>query len=56
MRFGLRNVGKASALAAEFVRRFGDALEKAEKSFKGTTDCIGEFKYVTNEEMLGLIE
>ena len=32
------------------------ALEKAEKSFKGTTDCIGEFKYVTNQEMLGLIE
>jgi ferredoxin--NADP+ reductase len=32
------------------------ALEAAEKSFKGTTDCIGEFKYVTNQEMLTLIE
>jgi ferredoxin--NADP+ reductase len=32
------------------------ALEAAEKSFKGTTDCIGEFKYVTNQEMLSVIE
>jgi ferredoxin--NADP+ reductase len=32
------------------------ALEVAEKSFKGTTDCIGEFKYVTNHEMLSFIE
>jgi ferredoxin--NADP+ reductase len=32
------------------------ALEKVEKAFKGTTDCIGEFKYVTNQEMLALIE
>ena len=32
------------------------ALEKAEKAFKGSADCIGEFKYVTNQEMLGLIE
>ena len=32
------------------------ALEAAEKAFKGSTDCIGEFKYVTNQEMLGLIE
>ena len=31
-------------------------LEKAEKGFKGTTDCIGEFKYVTNQEMLTQIE
>jgi ferredoxin--NADP+ reductase len=32
------------------------ALEIAEKSYKGPTDCIGEFKHVTNQEMLGLIE
>jgi ferredoxin--NADP+ reductase len=32
------------------------ALELAEKAHKGPTDCIGEFKYVTNQEMLGLIE
>jgi ferredoxin--NADP+ reductase len=31
-------------------------LEVAEKGQKGPTDCIGEFKYVTNQEMLGLIE
>jgi ferredoxin--NADP+ reductase len=32
------------------------ALETAEKAHKGPTDCIGEFKYVSNEEMLALIE
>ncbi|HET7439639.1 MAG TPA: hypothetical protein VFJ56_09050, partial [Nitrospira sp.] len=32
------------------------ALEAAEKTHKGPTDCIGEFKYVTNQEMLTLIE
>ena len=32
------------------------ALETAEKTHKGPTDCIGEFKYVTNQEMLSLIE
>lgn len=32
------------------------ALEIAEKAHKGSTDCIGEFKYVTNQEMLSLIE
>jgi ferredoxin--NADP+ reductase len=32
------------------------ALETAEKAHKGATDCIGEFKYVTNQEMLGFIE
>ena len=32
------------------------ALETAEKTHKGATDCIGEFKYVTNQEMLGFIE
>ena len=32
------------------------ALETAEKNYKGATDCIGEFKYVTNQEMLGLID
>ncbi len=32
------------------------ALETAEKAHKGATDCIGEFKYVTNQEMLSLIE
>jgi ferredoxin--NADP+ reductase len=31
-------------------------LETAEKTHKGATDCIGEFKYVTNQDMLGLIE
>jgi ferredoxin--NADP+ reductase len=32
------------------------ALETVEKAHKGPTECIGEFKYVTNEEMLALIE
>jgi ferredoxin--NADP+ reductase len=32
------------------------ALEMAEKAQKGPTDCIGEFKYATNQEMLSLIE
>jgi ferredoxin--NADP+ reductase len=32
------------------------ALEAAEKAHATGTDCIGEFKYVTNEEMLALIE
>src|SRR5262245_51390671 len=32
------------------------ALEAAEKAHKGPTECIGEFKYVTNQEMLTLIE
>jgi ferredoxin--NADP+ reductase len=32
------------------------ALEAAEKAHKGATDCIGEFKYTTNQEMLELIE
>jgi len=32
------------------------ALEAAEKAYKGPTECIGEFKYVTNQEMLTLIE
>jgi ferredoxin/flavodoxin---NADP+ reductase len=31
-------------------------LEAAEKAHKGSTDWIGEFKYVTNQEMLNLIE
>ena len=31
-------------------------LEAAEKGHKGQTDCIGEFKYVTNQEMLSLID
>ena len=31
-------------------------LEMAEKAQNGPTDCIGEFKYATNQEMLGLIE
>ena len=31
-------------------------LEAAEKSHREMTDCIGEFKYVTNQEMLSLIE
>ncbi|ALA58504.1 FAD-dependent oxidoreductase [Nitrospira moscoviensis] len=31
-------------------------LEEAEKVHKGTTDAIGEFKYVTNQEMIALIE
>jgi ferredoxin--NADP+ reductase len=32
------------------------ALETAERGQKGSTDCIGEFKYATNQEMLALIE
>ena len=32
------------------------ALQTAEKAHKDVTDCIGEFKYVTNHEMLNLIE
>ncbi|HKT35910.1 MAG TPA: FAD-dependent oxidoreductase [Nitrospira sp.] len=31
-------------------------LETAERDHKGATDCIGEFKYVSNQEMLALIE
>jgi ferredoxin--NADP+ reductase len=32
------------------------ALEAAEKAYKNTNDCIGEFKYASNQEMIGLIE
>jgi ferredoxin--NADP+ reductase len=32
------------------------ALEAAEKSHKGVTDCIGEFKYASNQDMIALIE
>jgi ferredoxin--NADP+ reductase len=32
------------------------ALEAAEKAHKKETDCIGEFKYASNQEMIGLIE
>ena len=32
------------------------ALETAEKAHMSTTDCIGEFKYTTNQDMIGLIE
>jgi ferredoxin--NADP+ reductase len=32
------------------------ALEAAERAHKGQTDCIGEFKYASNQEMIGLIE
>ncbi|HLA62556.1 MAG TPA: hypothetical protein VK626_09955, partial [Nitrospiraceae bacterium] len=32
------------------------ALEAAEQAHKGVTDCIGEFKYASNQEMIGLIE
>lgn len=32
------------------------ALDAAEKSHSGATDCIGEFKYATNQEMLNLID
>lgn len=32
------------------------ALEAAEKAYAGTTDCIGEFKYVSNQDMLGCID
>src|SRR5215471_11368651 len=31
-------------------------LDAAEQAQKGQTDCIGAFKYVSNREMLGLIE
>jgi ferredoxin/flavodoxin---NADP+ reductase len=32
------------------------ALEAAEQAHKSATDCIGEFKYASNREMIGLIE
>lgn len=32
------------------------ALEAAEKAHKDAPDCIGEFKYASNQEMIGLIE
>jgi ferredoxin/flavodoxin---NADP+ reductase len=32
------------------------ALEAAEKAHKDASDCIGEFKYASNQEMIGLIE
>jgi len=32
------------------------ALEAAEQAHKNITDCIGEFKYASNQEMIGLIE
>lgn len=32
------------------------ALDVAEKAHTAATDCIGEFKYATNQEMLSLIE
>jgi len=32
------------------------ALEAVEKAHKGATDCIGEFKYASNQEMIGYIE
>jgi ferredoxin--NADP+ reductase len=32
------------------------ALEAAEKAHKSATDCIGEFKYASNQEMIQLIE
>jgi ferredoxin--NADP+ reductase len=32
------------------------ALEAAEKAHRGNSDCIGEFKFVANQEMLILIE
>ncbi|MEX5214416.1 MAG: FAD-dependent oxidoreductase [Nitrospiraceae bacterium] len=31
------------------------ALQRAEQEYTAASDCIGEFKYVTNEEMLGHI-
>jgi ferredoxin--NADP+ reductase len=39
------------------VDRFGlRVLESVEKAHAGQLDCIGEFKLVTNESMLGHIE
>ena len=32
------------------------ALDAAERAHSGSTDCIGEFKYATNQEMLDLID
>jgi len=32
------------------------ALEAAERSFAGKTDCIGEFKFATNRDMLACID
>ncbi|BCA53531.1 putative Ferredoxin-NADP(+) reductase [Nitrospira sp. KM1] len=31
-------------------------LESAEQKQQGATECIGEFKFVTNQEMIGLID
>ncbi|MEO5631859.1 MAG: FAD-dependent oxidoreductase [Nitrospiraceae bacterium] len=31
-------------------------LESREKNHQGATDCIGEFKYSSNQDMIGLIE
>jgi ferredoxin--NADP+ reductase len=31
-------------------------LESREKNQRGATDCIGEFKYSSNQDMIGLIE
>ncbi|GBL38781.1 hypothetical protein EMGBD2_00390 [Nitrospirota bacterium] len=31
-------------------------LESIEKQYQGETDCIGEFKYASNQEMIELIE
>lgn len=31
-------------------------LEAAEQSYRGENDCIGEFKYASNQEMIALIE
>jgi ferredoxin/flavodoxin---NADP+ reductase len=43
---------KSHAVDAKGLR----ILESIEKHHKGATDCIGEFKYSSNQEMIRLIE
>jgi ferredoxin--NADP+ reductase len=43
---------KVRAIRAESLR----ILEASEKEYRDTRDCIGEFKFATNQEMLALIQ
>jgi ferredoxin--NADP+ reductase len=54
-------LGKLQAILKERKSRPVDVkelrvLEVAEKASKGAKDCIGEFKHVTNQEMIAVIE
>lgn len=49
---GILNEKKSRPVDVKGLR----SLEAAEKSQGGETDCIGEFKYASNQEMIGLIE